>query len=151
VLGALRETRQTRNIPFKEELRFAVRCEAGTARLLEPTQPYFTQMARATATAWGPDAAVPDVAASIPLAGRQGPIEVHIDLSRFIDVGAERKRLAKERDNLVKQIATNESKLANKNFVDRAPADIVQQQRDKLAELQGQLASVEAAFAKLSK
>ena len=32
-----------------------VRCDAATAKLLEPMQPYFTQMAKATATGVGPD------------------------------------------------------------------------------------------------
>ena len=58
-----------------------------------------------------------------------GPIEVHVDVSRFIDVAAERKRLEKDRDNLAKQIKSIEAKLANKAFVDKAPAEVVQQQR----------------------
>ena len=49
----------------------------------------------------------PDVAASVTLTGQHGPIEVHVDVSRFIDVAAERKRLEKERDNLTKQIAVD--------------------------------------------
>jgi len=149
VLGAVREIRQRQNIPPREELIFTVRCDTRAAELLAPMQPYFTQMARATATAWRPDATAPDIAASVTLAGRHGPMEVHVDLSRFIDVAAERKRLEKERDNLTKQIGGIDAKLANKSFVDRAPAEVVQQQRDKLAELRGQIASVEAALTKL--
>jgi valyl-tRNA synthetase len=76
-------------------------------------------------------------------------MEVHVDLSRFIDVGAERRRLEKDRDNITRQIGGIESKLDNKSFVDKAPADVVQQQRDKLTDLRGQLVSVEAAIAKL--
>jgi valyl-tRNA synthetase len=151
VLGAVREIRQRQNSLPREDLSFEVCCDERTAELLRPMQPYFAQMARATATSLGPAAAAPDVAASVTLAGRHGPIEVHVDLSRFIDVAAERKRLEKERENLKKQISGIESKLANKNFVDRAPPDVVQQQRDKLAELQNQLKSVETALAKLEK
>ena len=51
-----------------------------------------------------------------------------MDVSRFIDVGAERKRLEKERDNLTKQIASIDAKLKNKAFVDKAPTAVVQQQ-----------------------
>jgi valyl-tRNA synthetase len=151
VLGAVREIRQRQNIPPREELSFTVRCDTHAAELLGPLQPYFTQMARATATELGPNAAVPHIAASVTLAGRHGSIDVHVDLSRFLDVDAERKRLEKERDNLDKQLAAIESKLNNKNFVDRAPAEVVQQQRDKLVELKNQLSSVEAASAKLTK
>jgi valyl-tRNA synthetase len=76
---------------------------------------------------------------------------VHVDVSRFIDVAAERKRLEKQRDELAKFIKGIESKLGNKAFVDKAPADVVAQQRDKLAELQQQQASVADALAKLPK
>jgi valyl-tRNA synthetase len=149
VLGAVREIRQSQNIPQREDLTFAVRCDGATADLLQPMQPYFTQMARATATAWGPDAIAPDVAASRTVSGQQGTIEIHVDVSRFIDVGAERKRLERDRENFAKQIKSVDDKLSNKGFVDKAPAEVVQQQRDKLTELREQLASVDAAMKKL--
>jgi valyl-tRNA synthetase len=149
VLGFLRETRQTRNIPQKDELPFAVRCDAATAKLLQPMQPYFTQMARASMTACGPTAAAPEPAASITLNGPHGPMEVHADLSRFIDPTAERKRLEKERAEVLKFIESIDKKLSNQAFVDKAPAEVVEQQREKQAELRRQLASVEAALKKL--
>jgi valyl-tRNA synthetase len=150
VLGAIREIRNRQQIPLKEELGFTVRCDAVTADLLRPMQPYFLQMARASVTECGPDATAPDIAASVTIPSQAGVIEVHVDLGRFIDVAAERKRLEKERENADKQIMSIETKLANKNFVSRAPADVVGQQRDKLAELRSQRASVEAALAKLA-
>jgi valyl-tRNA synthetase len=149
VLGAVREARQRQNIQFKEELNFTVRCDAATAGLLEPMQPYFNQMARATATQLGPMAEPNGMPISITLVGQNGPIEVHVDVSRFIDVAAERKRLLKEQENTSKQIASIEAKLSNKAFVDKAPPEVVQQQREKLAELRAQLASIEAALKKL--
>jgi valyl-tRNA synthetase len=149
VLGAVREIRNRQNIPLKEELNFAVRCDATTAELLRPMQPYFTQMAHATASALGSTATAPDVAASVTLPGRTGPMDVHVDLSSFIDVGAERKRLEKERENINKQLGSIEGKLANKSFVERAPAEVVAQQRAKLAELQALLSSTESALSKL--
>jgi valyl-tRNA synthetase len=149
VLGAVREIRQQQNVPLKEELSFSVRCDAATAKLLQPMQPYFTQMAKATGSAWGPTAEPPAVAASRSLSGTAGPLNVHVDMSRFIDVAAERRRLEKDRENISKQVGSIETKLANRNFVDKAPAEIVDQQRAKLAELSSQLASVEAALANL--
>ncbi len=149
VLGAVREIRKSQNIPFKEELLFSVRCDTPTSMRLEPMQPYFSKMANATGTAWGPSAAAPHIAASATLTGQSGSIEVHVDVSRFIDVAAERKRLEKQRDELTKFIKSIDAKLSNAAFVDKAPADVVQQQRDKRAELAAQLASVETALAKL--
>jgi valyl-tRNA synthetase len=149
VLGAVREIRQRQNIPPKEDLSFSVRCDAATASLLQPMQPYFAQMAKATGTAWGANATAPDISASVTLSGKTGPLEVHVDLSRFIDVDAERKRLEKERENITKQIGSIDNKLGNKNFVDKAPAEVVDRERTKLAELRGQLSSVETALQKL--
>ncbi|MEX2092308.1 MAG: valine--tRNA ligase [Pirellulales bacterium] len=149
VLGAVREIRQRQNIPFTEKLDFSVRCDDATAKRLEPMQPYFTQMAKATGTTWGPNVTPPDVSASATLSGQTGPFEVHVDVSRFIDVEAERKRLEKQRDEVAKFVKSIDAKLSNAAFVDKAPADVVQQQRDKRAELAAQLASVEAALTKL--
>ncbi|MFO0789969.1 MAG: hypothetical protein U0805_10975 [Pirellulales bacterium] len=42
-----------------------------------------------------------------------------------------------------------EGKLNNKGFVDKAPPEVVQQQRDKLEELQRQFEAVLAALKKL--
>jgi valyl-tRNA synthetase len=83
------------------------------------------------------------------MVGRNGPIDVFVDVSDFIDVEAERKRLEKDRENTTKQIKGIDSKLANKAFVEKAPPEVVEQQRAKLAELNNQLASIEAALAKL--
>ena len=151
VLGAIREVRTRQNVPPKETVPFCVRCDAATAKLLEPMGPYFTQMARAKATGWGPKVNAPDMAASVTKPGGSSAIEVHVDISAFIDVDAERQRLEKQAGDLQRHIASMEKKLGNENFVSRAPAEVVEQQRTKLAEVQEQAASVEAALAKLMK
>jgi valyl-tRNA synthetase len=148
VLGAIREIRQTHNIPQREEIYFSVLCNQETADLLRIMQPYFTQMGHATAV-WGADAIRPDLTPRI-LAGHNGQIELYVDVSRFIDVAAERKRLEKQRDELTKFAKSISGKLSNKSFVDKAPAEVVEQQRAKLAEVEGQLSSVAAALQKLS-
>ena len=145
VMSAVREVRQGQNIPPKEAVSFAVRCDAATAELLAPMKPYFESMARATALEFGPKASPPERSASKSLAG----MEVHVDISAFFDVDAERTRLEKERDQLAKFTKSIEGKLANENFVSRAPAEVVQTERDKLTDATEQLAAVEAALAKL--
>jgi valyl-tRNA synthetase len=151
VLGAVRELRMAQNIPPREPVDFCVRCDEATARLLEPMGPYFLQMAKATATGWGPKVTPPEVAATSQVSGASGGIEVHLNVARFIDVEAEAARLAKELEQKRSFVKSLESKLGNESFVSRAPAEVVQQQRDKLAETQGQIASIEAALAKLAK
>jgi valyl-tRNA synthetase len=150
VLGAVRELRMGQNIAPREAVEFSVRCDEATAKLLEPMAPYFLQMAKATAIAWGPKATAPETAASSQMTGARGPIEVHLDVSRFIDVDAEKKRLAKQIEQWQGFVKSMEAKLTNESFVSRAPADVVQQQRDKLAETKGLIESAQIALKKLA-
>ncbi|MEQ8838860.1 MAG: class I tRNA ligase family protein, partial [Lacipirellulaceae bacterium] len=149
VLSAVREIRTRQNVPQKEAIEFSVKCDAEQAARLTAMQPYFTQMARATGVTLGPDAAPPETSASVALSGKQAGVEVYVDVSAFIDVEAEKKRLSGERDKLTKFIGSLSGKLNNENFVSRAPAEVVQQQREKLAEVEQQLAAVESSLAKL--
>jgi valyl-tRNA synthetase len=57
---------------------------------------------------------------------------------------AQRKRLEKERDQLLKNIANSERQLADEVFLSKAPARVVESIRAKLAEYETQLAKVEA-------
>ena len=150
VLGAVREIRSRQNILMKQELEFRVKCPAEVADRLEAMQPYFAKMANAHASQLGPDVTAPDIAASIPLSGDLVGIEVHVDVSEYIDVDAEKKRLSTKRDELTKYVGSIEGKLKNQKFVANAPAEIVEAERAKLADAQKQLGSIEAALAKLS-
>jgi valyl-tRNA synthetase len=106
---------------------------------------YFASMANATAIAWGEAVQPPPTHAAVNLPG----IEVFVDLRNFIDVGAEIARNKKLREKLVGQIQGKQSKLANAGFVDRAPPDVVQRERESLLQLQQQLTTVEATLANL--
>lgn len=62
-----------------------------------------------------------------------GGVEIYLPLKGLIDVEKETARLAKERDSLVNEIARTEGKLANENFVAKAPAEVVAKEREKLS------------------
>jgi valyl-tRNA synthetase len=146
VLGAVREIRMGQNIAPREPISFVIRCETRHAELLEPMRGYFQQMAKAQLTALGPAVTPPERSASKALPG----MEIHVDVSAFFDVEAETARLRKERDQLTGHVANLRGKLANENFVSRAPAEVVQAQREKLAEVEGQLASIVAQLEKIA-
>jgi valyl-tRNA synthetase len=147
VLRGLREIRSRQNIAPKTPIRFSARSSAETAELLEPMSPYFESMAGAEGVAWGPDALPPETHAHVSLKG----VELYVDLEGLIDVKAEVARLEKERDRLRQAIASKEKKLSNADFVKRAPADVVEKERSSLADLQGQVATVEKTLAKMAK
>ena len=66
-----------------------------------------------------------------------------------LDPETEKGRLEKQKAKLAKQIQTSEKKLSNENFVGRAPEEVVQEERTRLAEAQAELASVEKTLSSL--
>jgi valyl-tRNA synthetase len=65
-----------------------------------------------------------------------GTIEVFSPLAGLVDLTAERARLEKELQAATQDVARRESKLANEQFVSKAPADVVQRERDNLTTAQ---------------
>lgn len=59
-------------------------------------------------------------------------IEVHLPLKDLIDPEKELKRIEKEIENKEQFIKSLDSKLSNKGFVDNAPKDLLEEQRERL-------------------
>jgi valyl-tRNA synthetase len=87
---------------------------------------------------------LPDTEAPVAVSGA-----VRLMLDVPIDVGAEVARLEKEVARLRAEIAKAEAKLANPSFVERAPAKVVGQERERLAGFRSTLEKVEAQLARL--
>ncbi|MBC3185055.1 valine--tRNA ligase [Corynebacterium sp. zg-331] len=83
-------------------------------------------MARATRP--GEDFAA---SASIEVRLSQATVEITLDTSGTVDKEAERKRLDKELAAAHKELDTTGKKLANPNFVDKAPAEVVEKIKER--------------------
>ncbi|HRP25098.1 valine--tRNA ligase [Thauera sp.] len=75
--------------------------------------------------------------------------ETRLMLKVEIDVAAERERLKKEIARLEGEIAKAEGKLGNASFVDRAPAAVVAQERERLAGFKATLDKLKPQLTKL--
>ena len=78
-------------------------------------------------------------------------IEVYVPLDDLVDYKEEYAKLRKDKEQLEKNVAAQEGKLANQNFVSRAPENVVQAERDKLANYKDMLEKTVARLAEVEK
>jgi valyl-tRNA synthetase len=96
----------------------------------EDTREHLARLARLSLTS---DGAVP--VTSVPIPG--GAVEVLP--SPDVDLAAADRKRAAQRAGLEQEIERSERKLANQGFVAKAPPEVVQAERDKLARLRAEL------------
>ena len=78
-----------------------------------------------------------------------GTATVFIPLAEVLDMEKELERLTKEREKTIGEIDRLEKKLSNEGFVAKAPAAVVEKEKEKLANYKDVLVGVEAAIAKI--
>jgi len=81
-----------------------------------------------------------------------GGVEIYLPLAGMVDLAKERQRLSAEIEEVTKGIAGSGKLLANEDFLAKAPAQVVERERDKLADyrqrqvkLQERLQSLQAS------
>jgi len=147
VLGAIRRIRSSQNIPPRDSVPAAIRCDDATATLLAPMKVLLESLATAEIASIGPSAVPFETDA--PLSIQSFDIDVHVDLEQFIDTDAELSRLERLLGQIVKQIAGKEQKLGNESFVSRAPQQVVEQERQSLEDLHRQQTGLSSDIARL--
>jgi len=88
-----------------------------------------------------PEGAIPFMAGGVSFA---------LPVAEFIDVAAERARLGKEVGALTADIDRTAKKLANADFVARAPEEVVEENRERLADAEAAKAKLETALSRLT-
>ena len=147
VLAAVRNIRSQQNISPKEKIEFVIRTTADMANEIIPLKSYFASMAKSNLIDIGERVEIPSshATASLP------EIEIYVDLHGFIDLDAEKQRLEKELTRIDGLISSKEKKLANANFVERAPQEVVQKERETLVQLNNQKQTLQQSIATLGK
>ncbi|MCY4144773.1 MAG: valine--tRNA ligase [Gammaproteobacteria bacterium] len=132
---AVRNIRGERQIPPRKEVQVTLSHGTPQDRLLQQeTGSLLSKMAKISSIGW-----IEDGGATPP-----GSVQLIKDLRitvPFIDqdeINSERQRIGKELARIDKEIAIAANKLNNRNFVERAPQNVVQQQRDKAKLLESQ-------------
>ncbi|MFA5881378.1 MAG: valine--tRNA ligase [Eubacteriales bacterium] len=134
VIKAVRNIRGEMNVPpsRKAEIIFAGNSEA-SCRALAAGQGYIENLAGASGiTLEKTISAKPENAMTAITKG----IEIFMPLKGLIDIDREISRLEKELAVLDKELARVDGKLSNADFIDKAPADVIEKERTKQSEFQ---------------
>ncbi|MDO6673793.1 valine--tRNA ligase [Cobetia amphilecti] len=146
IIIAIRNVRGELNLsPAKPLEVFLQNGAAGDAERLEANRLFLSKLARLesiTFLAAGDEAPMSAIQ-------RVGELEVLVPMAGLIDKEAELKRIDKEHEKQQKVITGLENKLGNEKFVGRAPADVVEKERAKLADAQAELALLESQRVKI--
>ncbi len=116
----------------------------GDAETLQRAFPYLMALARLSEASVVEQ--LPDNDAPVQIVG-----ECRLMLQVEVDRDAERARISKEVDRLEAEIAKANAKLGNAAFVQRAPAAVVAQERERIAGFGATLEKLRAQLTKLNK
>jgi valyl-tRNA synthetase len=132
VIVAVRNIRGDYNVPPSATVDLVVNVPDDFRRtILSGYKQYIVDLARAgavTVRASGPPPA------GLVASSLAGDVEILVPLGGLIDVAVELPRLEKDAKKAAAEIEQLDKKLANPNFVDRAPAEVVEDIRQRLAE-----------------
>ena len=119
--------------------------DANDKALFETHQELLSRLARLESIHWlEADDAAPEAATAMV-----GEMRLLIPLAGLIDKDAEIARLTKEIERIGKGMEASEKKLANANYVERAPAEVVAKERERLAEMRTTRQGLEEQLAKI--
>ncbi len=139
LINACRSLRSEMNLAPGQKVPLLI---TGDAMHLARFAPYMAAMARLSEVKTVP--ALPQADAPVSIVG---PFQLMLQVE--IDKEAEKTRLQKEQNRLVAEVAKAQAKLINPQFVDKAPAAVVAQERSRLAQFEANLNEIQILLKKL--
>jgi len=147
VIRAIRNIRSEYNVPPSRKIEALISAGEWMATLENQREALIrlTNMDGASLTIANSIAKPPQQAATVT----SGGITVYLPLVGLVDLAAERERLQKELAGLTQQIERSEKLLNDENFTGRAPANVIQRERDKLESLRLEQSELQKRLADL--
>ena len=106
---------------------------------------YLQKLGRLESITWlNSDDATPESAIALV-----GEMKILIPMAGLIDKAAELARLEKEIQKIKNDLPRVEGKLSNPTFIDKAPADVIEKEKTKLADLRSTLSNLEQQQARI--
>jgi len=136
VVTMIREARKEAKLPPRQKVEVSIKADDALAAAIRANEAAFTTLGNVTIEAIGPDAAKPEhaVVSVRPVA------EVY--LHQEVDAAAQKELLQKRLAEVEKNVKALTGRLNNKGYTEKAPAHLVQDTRDKLAEAEAEAATL---------
>ena len=148
VIKGIRNIRGEMEVPPSKQIAAILDCKSQESlELLKRNEPYVISLARLSELTIGQGVERP-AEASLQVAG---DVEIIVPLRGLVNVEEEEKRLNKEIAKIEKDIDFLSKKLQNPSFVERAPADVVEKEREKIAEFASKKQLLEESLVKIQR
>jgi valyl-tRNA synthetase len=128
-IRAVRNIRAEMDVAHSRKANVIIVAEQAEIRdLFDTNKPYLERLASASKVIVKKDKAdIPEDAVSAVIEGA----EIFIPLQELLDIGKEIERLEREKEKLEKELERVNGKLSNKGFVNKAPAEVIEAEREK--------------------
>jgi valyl-tRNA synthetase len=129
VITGVRNIRGEMNIPPSKKVNILIEMpNRKAADVIRDNRVHIQILARVESVSVDPKVTKPEASATAVF----GENQVHVLLKGLLDFNEERKRLRKEIKKIEGDMETSNKKLANENFMDKAPPEIVDKVREKV-------------------
>jgi valyl-tRNA synthetase len=146
IVTKVRNIRSEMNVDAKQSVSLRIATtDTEKKRLLKDASDYIFKLAQVSHLEVVDQLGGDKLAAHAVAAG----LALEVPLAGLIDVEAERSRLHKELDRVRREIETIERKLSNSSFVDRAPKEVVEENRRRMSDYQDQSAKLTEGLKRL--
>ena len=134
IIKTIRNIKSDMNIPYGKEVDLFLSIgDDEQLKLVNENIYYIKSLIKTKSLTLGKYIEKPEFSATGVLKG----IEIFIPLKEIIDFDAEIKRLEKRLKKNINELSASSRKLNNKDFLKKAPEDIIQKEKKKVDELQG--------------
>ncbi len=148
IIRSVRNTRAEVDTPMSKEIPILIQAnDTANQEQLEANKSYLERFCNPSELTIGTSLDIPDKVMSAVVTGA----EIFLPLEGLIDIDKELARLRAEHEKLNQEVARVEKKLANQGFVSKAPAQVVEAEKDKQRDYIVKREKVEARIQELQK
>jgi valyl-tRNA synthetase len=146
IVGKVRNIRAEMNVDAKQTVPVRIATvDPETSQLLSDARDYIFKLAQVSQVEVVAELSGDKLAAGAVAGG----LAMEVPLTGLIDVAAEHARLQKELERVRREIDKLDRQLSNASFVERAPKEVVEENRRRLADYQDQAGKLEEGLRRL--